>query len=228
MKQLFCLFISIIVAIGVSGCMVKTDKTESEKITMMEYLEQKYDEKFEFVNINTQVWSADYTEMIVKSEKHPNVSIIVQKNNTSGEMLDNYISIILNQDIEREISSIVTSIYGENKTFNTPKRKVLPSTIEKDASVTDLLTTVPYASDLKVFVTKEPLSKDDDLNKFISVIKNKRYPLTFSICYVSEEEFQEISQNNYTELLTKNRSKLIACGDFVMNESVELTYKSWR
>ena len=147
MKQLFCLFISIVVVLGVSGCMVKTDKTENEKITMMEYLEQKYDEKFEFVNINTQVWSPDYTEMIVKSEKHPNVSIIVQKNNTSGEILDNYISIILNQDIEREISSIVTSVYGENKTFNTPKRKVLPSTIEKDASVTDLLTTVPYASD---------------------------------------------------------------------------------
>lgn len=72
LRKVVLIMISIIITIGVCGCMNKnTENKTSVKDYMMKYMEEKYNEKFEFVNINTESWTSAFTEMILSSEKYP-------------------------------------------------------------------------------------------------------------------------------------------------------------
>ena len=67
-RIIFILIMMLLIVIGVSGCM-KSGKSAKEE--MLEFMKNKYNEEFEFVSIGNEAWNANYTEMIVHSEKFP-------------------------------------------------------------------------------------------------------------------------------------------------------------
>ena len=137
--------ISIILAIGVCGCMSnnndsKKDVVQQEgsvKDMMMEHMREKYNEEFEFVNINTEVWTAPYTEMIVKSEKFPNHRIVVQRYKETGAIVDNYMDFHMKERIEKELIEIVKEIYPKSKVFYRPGGRPVPNSVTPDISIAE-------------------------------------------------------------------------------------------
>lgn len=65
---------------------------------MLEFIKNKYNEEFEFVSIGNGAWNANYTEMIVHSEKFPKGRIVVRK--SGDKIVDNYTDFLMKEKIE--------------------------------------------------------------------------------------------------------------------------------
>jgi len=109
----------------------------SVKDMMMEHMREKYNEEFEFVNIDTEVWTAPYTEMIVKSEKFPNHRIVVQRYKETGAIVDNYMDFHMKERIEKELIEIVKEIYPKSKVFYRPGGRPVPNSVTPDISIAE-------------------------------------------------------------------------------------------
>lgn len=137
--------VSIILMLGMCGCMSnnndsKKDVVQQEgsvKDMMMEHMREKYNEEFEFVSINTEVWTAPYTEMIVKSEKFPNHRIVVQRYKETGAIVDNYMDFHMKERIEKELTEIVKEIYPKSKVFYRPGGRPVSNSVTPDISISE-------------------------------------------------------------------------------------------
>ncbi|AUG56182.1 hypothetical protein [Acetivibrio saccincola] len=112
-------------------------KEGSVKDMMTEHMREKYNEEFEFVSINTEVWTAPYTEMIVKSEKFPNHRIVVQRYNETGAIVDNYMDFHMKERIEKELTEIVKEIHPKSKVFYRPGGRPVPNSVTPDISISE-------------------------------------------------------------------------------------------
>lgn len=106
--------------ISSTGCFKNNFKEQKEE--MLKYLSEKYNEEFEYVNMNTQIWDKDYTEMILKSKKFSEYSIVVHKDNKTNIITDNYLVISHNNEIENTIENLANKVYENIKVFNAPNK----------------------------------------------------------------------------------------------------------
>ncbi len=151
--------ISIILMIGVCGCMSNNNENKdvveqggSVKDMMMEHMREKYNEEFEFVNIDTEVWTAPYTEMIVKSEKFPNHRIVVQRYSETGAIVDNYMDFHMKERIEKELTEIVKEIYPKSKVFYRPGGRPVPNSVTPDISISEYSKKTIIGLTLTIFI----------------------------------------------------------------------------
>src|SRR5690554_1477755 len=208
--------ISIILAIGVCGCMSnskdsKKDVVKQEssvKDMMMEHMREKYNEEFEFVNIDTEVWTAPYTEMIVKSEKFPNHRIVVQRYKETGAIVDNYMDFHMKERIEKELIEIVKEIYPKSKVFYRPGGRPVPNSVTPDISIAD----PDYET-----------NKDEKIEELRNALEERRYICNLDVFYIKEGKIDLINDDNRREVLTgpHNAEWVLMRAYFLMNDSFE-------
>ena len=104
----------------------------SVKDMMMEHMREKYNEDSEFVNINTEVWTSPYRELIVKSAKFPNHRIVLQRYSETGTIVENYMDFHMKERIEEELTEIVKKIYPKSKVFYRPGKNSVPNSVTPD------------------------------------------------------------------------------------------------
>ncbi len=216
---------SFIFLILISSTSCFKNNFEEQKEEMMKYLSEKYNEEFEYVNMNTQTWDKDYTEMILKSKKFSEYSVIVHKDNKTNIITDNYLAISHNNEIENTIENLANKVYENIKVFNDPTRIPLSDNIDVNITTDELLTLL--ITDITIFIYDENyINKDIDVKTFYEILKDKKYPLNFTLCYVSEDTFVKINRNNYTSFLTSQ--EILMRGDFVISKTLELSYSHWK
>jgi hypothetical protein len=226
-KIIFSIFLLILVA-GVSGCMKPSPKEE-----MMKYMQDKYHEEFEFVSINTQVWSAGYVEMRVKSKKFPDEkSIIVRKNKETGVISDNYVDYLMKKPIEDEFNNILSQVYGNYKVFYTPGGTTLPSSASPNMSVYEYskLIDLPLQVQICVYDNGMSANKDEQLEKLRSLLEAKQYLCQLIVFYMQENKLSEVTDLNKEELsadATESKWAKLR-GDFSMDKNYQFRSYRWR
>lgn len=213
-----------------SGCINNSEGKPDTKNDVIDYMRNKYNEEFDFLTMNTEVWTANHTEMLLSSKSFPGHTIIVHQDRKTGEITDNYLAIKLNAEIEKKVSEIVKEIYGESKTFSYPKSLPLPSSLlpNSTAEAEDYLRAKPQITDITIIVTRDINTKEIDLEMFRAVLKEKGYYLTFSIVYVDKPVFDVINETNYIDYTDETRNDVLAYGEFIVGESHDFSYKKWR
>ena len=232
--------ISIILAIGVCGCMSnskdsKKDVVKQEssvKDMMMEHMREKYNEEFEFVNIDTEVWTAPYTEMIVKSEKFPNHRIVVQRYKETGAIVDNYMDFHMKERIEKELIEIVKEIYPKSKVFYRPGGRPVPNSVTPDISISEYSKKTIIGLTLTIFI-EDPeykTNKDEKIEELRKALEEKQYMCVFDIFYTDTDKLELVNDLDENELLTGSLQKewILMRGDFNMTDSFEFSYYEWR
>ena len=194
---------------------------------MMAYMNNKYDEEFTFVAINTQVWRDTVVEMLVRSAAFPNENIIVHRDKKSGEIRDGYLALKLNDGIEAEIADVVSTVLGENQTFNYWQDMPLPSSYTPDMSASDFLKAGAKRTSARIFISKNVAGKDNDAEVLRKALTSKGYYLTFYLVYVDENALDSVTRD-YKEYFSKGRDDVHAIGFFVMDNSFKFSAYDWR
>ena len=232
--------ISIILAIGVCGCMSnskdsKKDVVKQEssvKDMMMEHMREKYNEEFEFVNIDTEVWTAPYTEMIVKSEKFPNHRIVVQRYKETGAIVDNYMDFHMKERIEKELIEIVKEIYPKSKVFYRPGGRPVPNSVTPDISIAEYSKIRLPGLPVTICI-EDPdyeTNKGEKIEELRKALEKREYICHLDVFYIKEDKLDLINEDNETEVLTgpHNTEWVLIRGGFLMTDSFEFDYYEWR
>ena len=98
--------------------------------------------------------------------------------------------------MEKEISAVVSEVYGENKVFN--HAYDVPSSVFTlpDMPAPDFLRLSSGITDARIWVTKDPADKDRDVEAFRQALQDKGYCLTFTIVYIEQEAFSSLNEEN--------------------------------
>lgn len=209
-----------------------TENKTSVKDYMMKYMEEKYNEKFEFVNINTESWTSAFTEMILSSEKYPGGRILVHKYKELDLIEDNYVDFLMKTKIEEAVGKIVEEIYPKSKVFYSAGGKPLPNRVNVDMSIEDYSKETIIGLALKICV-EDPdykTNKDNNLEQLRKVLEGKKYYSDLDIFYLKEGKLELINDSNWRELLTgpSRADWTYLVGTFCLDDSYNFTYSEWR
>lgn len=227
MKKIIYIFSLIILVAGVSGCMLKAPGKEE----LMKYMEEKYGEEFEFVNINTQTWSAGYVEMKVKSKQFPDYTITVRKSKEKGIISDNYVDFLMKEPIEQELNTILAQVYENYKVFYIPGGIPLPNEASPDMSVSEYskIRTLPLTIQIGVF-DENLSSKDELVEKLRILLEAKQYKSEVYVFYMLDGKLSELNDSNRNELFndSTDHNWAVIRGHFLMDKNFQFLSSKWR
>ena len=238
LKKALLFIITIIILIGVSGCMNNTEKEPMEKDNtsvkdlMMKHMEEKYNEKFEFVNIDTEVWTANYTEMILSSEKYPGGRILVYRYKGTDLIEDNYVDFLMKTKIEEAVGKIASEIYPKSKVIYKAGGKPLSNDVTSDISIGDYAKARFFALPIDICVEDSgyETNKDEKLEQLRKVLEEKEYRSDLRIYYLKEGKLEQFEDSNWEELTSEPNIKefVVLRGSFYMDNSYKFGYSEWR
>ena len=112
MKRVILIFFLCILVIGVSGCM---NGRKAMYDRMVSYMNEKYDDKFEFITAYGGSLGSNVRRITVSSEKYPGKEISVRciLENDNEIYSDNYIGVKYEEQTRELIRSILQSCYGQ-------------------------------------------------------------------------------------------------------------------
>jgi hypothetical protein len=237
LKKVLGIIFSIIILIGVGGCMAKqsnnTEKNNSSvKDEMMKHMKDKYNEQFKFVNIGTEVWSAPYTEMKVGSDKFPGSVIVIRRNDKTGVTVDNYVDFLMKSKIEEAMNEISSKIYPKSKVLYEPGGAPLPDKITPEISVEEYSKFKDIGLSLTLCISDPnyKTSREQKIEQLRMALKNKGYRCNLIVFYVLDGKLDLINNANMNELFagaTEAKWSIIR-GEFSMDRTYKFRYSEWR
>ncbi len=224
-KIIFFVVCSVSVAfiLAIIGCFIYRHVTGPSLEKMMSYMEEKYGEEFEVEALNTQVWTATYTGIQVKSAKFPEevINVITYKNGTKRIYEDNYISILRRNDFNAAYQDQVNKVYKKSLVFATSISAylTLPSEIDQSTEINDILSNPDVRASVSIYVEDDSKNKDEQIDELRLLLKEKKWLSTITIYYVKEDLLNNISWENRNDIMNKNKNcylygKMIIARDF--------------
>lgn len=219
-RIIFILIMMLLIVIGVSGCM-KSGKSAKEE--MLEFMKNKYNEEFEFVSIGNEAWNANYTEMIVHSEKFPKGRIIVRK--YGDKIVDNYTDFLMKEKIEEELRPIIAQVYPESNVFYRPGGMPMGDEVNQSMSIKEYSKAmiIPLSFAICISDPSYKINKDEKVEELRKVLESKEYICMLYIFYVKEDKLDLINDMNINDLFTDSKiSDWILCeGRFRMDRTYQ-------
>lgn len=184
-KGILAVVLAITILIGVSGCMKDSAKTKKKytpegiKDTMIAYLEEKYGEEFVPITLTPRNWAYDYDELSVYPKNGNEEEDYFYVRGTKMEdgsyiMQDGYFGVLIKDEYEAFMRSLVKEIYDEFKLYSMfGKLGVLPDRLNKDTKLSEIYDPNEYfSSSTNVFV-KQLSAKGIDPKEAIRKIAEK-------------------------------------------------------
>ncbi len=196
-NSLLVIFI-IIILIGVSGCMSKT-KEPTVKEQVEKYMKDKYNEEFKVLGGGTEGWNDSDEEIYVSSEKFPNARIMIKRGKKSGEMIDNYMDFLMKSKIEDLLNGIASKVYPKSKVFYSTDESPLDGTsmqMSTDEYIRYCAKSFHLSLTICVSDPEYKVNKNDKLEQLRLGFEEKQYNPTFSIIYVPDDKFAQVSESN--------------------------------
>ena len=229
-KRFLLLLLVLILSIGASGCMSNWESIREE---MLQYMRDKYNEEFTYVDcMNHAEWRQPTTDIRVEPAAFPGERVSVCRDKKTGKMSDGYLALKVNAEVEKEISAAAFEVYGENKVFNNAQTNANSYYTLPDMSASAFLQIKPGITGARIWVTKDPSEKDKDVEAFRQVLKVKGYYLDFYIVYIEEEAFPSLNRENsskyYSGYVSRAETPVMMAGSFMIDESFEFDLAEWR
>lgn len=230
LKAAAVLLMSGFILSSTSSCMVLAHTIKPKvplKERMLTYMSEKYNTEFTFVIGDTQLWSADYSEMIVSSPEYPDASIYVWQYETD-EFYDNCMAYVFKEDFEQRFEEIAENVYGDCVACSLPTSERLQSDLTLDSDLNDYLASRSSFLSITLFVSADAVSRISDSRLMIEAIKENECHTNFTIYYVTQDVLDTITTKNYHDILELKPAEYSVIGDFVISEDYSIAYEGWR
>jgi len=114
LKKTTAILITIIIAIGATGCMQGEVNKSTNNDIMISYLESKYDDEFTYIDSFGGSLDGNSYQILVSSKNLPGVKITVGYYKSEGReyFTDNYLQYKFSHDIEEYLSDILEKAIG--------------------------------------------------------------------------------------------------------------------
>ena len=205
------------------------------KKAMMTYLENKYpDDTFHFINIGTELWNANYVEMIVSSDKFPapEYYIHVRMDEKSHAITEDYIEFYFREQAIAHVKPFVENIYGASHiSCGIAGTSLFPSRLSADMDVSEYLRDVKNAQgcslDFSIYTTKDLATKEEDIELLRQALATREFKVDLGILYVKElnDHLDKMNGIQGRQWMRENCSLI---GSFHMNESYQFNFREWR
>ncbi|MGN0374679.1 MAG: hypothetical protein ACI4EN_04200 [Butyrivibrio sp.] len=202
MKKIAFLILTVIIIVGVSGCM---NKNEDSTNKMMNYINEKYDDSFEFIKLFGGYLGSSTKSIIVRSGKYPDYDVYVYctTDNEQDTFADNYLSVKFYdktldylQDIYRE--KFGETVYVHYSIDNTSNTQNASDETTFEEFIMDPMSMITYKVVLPYNNNKDEM--EQSLKETMSELSGCAYIylVDSSVKITSDEEMQEcIESKNY-------------------------------
>ena len=231
-KKIILLGLSMMLFIGVSGCMAKQKPEVDVKAEVEKYLKDKYNENFTVTGGGTESWDASDTEIYAKPEKFPEERVMVRRGKKTGGMIDNYTSILKKSEIDKIMTDIVSQVYPQSKVWydvaKSPEASAGPN-----MSVEDYLEYESKYSQIPLTICiSDPeykTNKDNKAEELRIKFEEKQYKVDLRIFYLLEGKLEVITEADKKELYGYDTNKWCSMMGFLfMDKSYQYdSVSSW-
>lgn len=228
MKKAVSLILMLVILLGGSGCMFIRNLRQE----MLDYMNEKYDDTFTFVEETGGGVSSRRNNILVSSERFPNARILVshyQKTDTEEERFsDNYIAFVYEEEVRLALTKATQSVYGDCRVFHRPAPMPLGSDVGPETTLAEYLG--DSASHLSAVVFVEDAQEEDRnvlLETFRRELQEQGISLGVTLLYVDPAELPEITDDRYSDYLQQNGQVTMRC-DFLLDDHFEFVYANWR
>lgn len=224
MKKISILIISFILMMGVSGCMNNGDIKKTSSNELVEYMNEKYDDKFSFKAPFGGGAGANTKQIIVSSKKYPEYDIWVEYSYEEAVYNDNYIDYKFKEEYEKTLSREMTEVLSCKSDV---RREIATSgsyaVFAKDVSFDEYMNTSEQVSNfIAVIKINNSIDKNMIEDKLSSMFNKYASGFYGNIYFIGEnediEEFFELDISGMDEHQSV----------FVKKMSEEATSYEWR
>lgn len=110
MKKISILILSVILMMGVSGCMNNSDIKKTSSNELVDYMNEKYDDEFSFKAPFGGGAGASSKQIIVSSKKYPEYDIWVEYSYDDDSYNDNYTDYRFIDEYEKVLSKDISNL----------------------------------------------------------------------------------------------------------------------
>jgi hypothetical protein len=191
--------------------------------TVIKYCEEKYSDKFTFVSMGNELWTSDYSDVVLSSEalNDANVNVRVY---SADRILDNYIAVKYKISVEEKVTQLAQNIYGDVLVVNVPIAYGVDS-------FSDSMTFEDYirADESEVFVaiaTNDSRAlKDEKIEKLRTAFEEEEICAAVKLFYFDTETIEELRLSEETGKVFEQTP--VMHGLMTMNSDFSVQSLSW-
>lgn len=226
LKNIFVIFLIVILLIGATGCMQKNNKKIDRK-TLITYMENKYDDNFTYVGSYGGSLDGSSMNLLLKSEKlnGEEVKICYYENSKGAFYADNYMKKKYSKQTVEKFSDIVKPIFGTEVLITIATDTGVVNQFTKDTTFEEFIQSTE--SNIRLILMVSPRFTIDDHDLLVDELRerllNSKMFCGGSIYFVDTEE-------NYKDFSVVPVGALedMECLKFSMNKANKSLKLEWR
>lgn len=208
MRKIVFLLLSLLILMGMNGCMTsnKTNEAEMMKTVALEYLNKNYEDSFTALGYSDNSWAYDYSVVNFKSNKYSdNVSVRIYDKNGIKSFTDDYFKLSMKEDAENYFEAIATAHGYAAETKVRFLSSTLPSDMDNHALFSDYVASGKCNIEV-YFIFNSPFSKKA-VSEILSEICAAKIMGNIKFVVTSDKEL--LSQYSIDEIINLQNSKVL-------------------
>lgn len=220
-KQLSLLLLSIILILGVCGCMSNnnSNKAEKTKDVALEYLNENYDDTFTALGYSDGDWAYDYSTVNFTSAKYSKpVEVRVYEIDEKYSFKDDYFKLYMENDAVLFFENIVSKYGKENEIkvrFVSPE---LPDSLSTKATFLDYVSSAKC--NMEVYIISSSAFNESDINAILSDICNAKIMGNFRFIVTTDKDL--LSAYGISEIVNEKADSIIEKKSYSINSSFKV------
>ncbi|MDR0435146.1 MAG: hypothetical protein LBH21_08895 [Gracilibacteraceae bacterium] len=192
---------------------------------IIRYMEERYEDTFIYYSSDTESYLSSEKEIWLQAGKLPQEMVLVLRNIDTGDLVDNYLGLLLREEMEQEVRRVAVQVYGD--CFLSYKAGIARPPLDLRTTDARVFLRSPGAgSNALILVQTDPERKEEDLTRFAEALRAEQFSLGFSITYIDPKVFPEITAENRETYDSPARPSML-CRGFFRFVHPELTYINW-
>lgn len=220
-KQLFLLLISLIIIMGVCGCMSNNNSNQAETIKnkALEHLNANYDDTFTALGYSDGDWAYDYSTVNFTSKKYSkSVEVRVYEENGTYTFTDDYFKLYMENDAVLYLKDIVSK-YGKNTEikvrFISPE---LPDSLNNQSTFSDYV--LSKKCNLEVYFISNSAFNESDIDEILAEICNATIMGNFRFTVTNDEDL--LSIYSISEIVNEKAGSIIEKKSYTINSNFKV------
>lgn len=184
-KLILLLSILLVSMLTLSGCSWKKNSDGSYTLGIsgsdanalaLDYLEQKYGEKFEYAYPYGSSFGSNTHELLAKCESLPGNLVFVQIKNFRCEdkvFGDNYLAVKYHDEIIEFFQDCANNVFGEANIYYDTPNTTLPSELSANTTFDEFITDVGVSQRFTVEIRKNKFTSEEQVEQLADVVSEK-------------------------------------------------------
>jgi hypothetical protein len=185
------LYLVVTILTGMSGCMIKNNNSKGLNELAVEYMEQKYGEKFESFARPGGSLNNNH-DLYVRCESLPNQNISVQVENYRYEdkvFRDNYLAVKYYDDTLGFLNGCAKQVFGEAIVFYDIDPQTLSPELSADATFEEYLADTRVPLNILLEVKMSSFVSEDQVVQLANLVSVNGTEYSLSVVFVDDDKY---------------------------------------